>query len=166
MEMGKVITESGMDFVADNTFYIEKSDLYASLGAGVRSVEFLRLKDGKLLFVEAKTSFPDPNNPSVENPLNFQSEIDKICEKFIHSLNLFASVEVGVNGNMFDVGLTLPENISLEFILVIKNHEIEWCKIVKAALNTNLPKYILKIWRPIIYVINEENAARWNLTVS
>ena len=51
--MGNTISESGMEFVSDNAFYIEKSDLYTKLGDGVRSVEFIRIKGDKLLFVEA-----------------------------------------------------------------------------------------------------------------
>jgi hypothetical protein len=36
--MSDIITESGMDFVADNIFHIEKSPLYTQIGSGVRSL--------------------------------------------------------------------------------------------------------------------------------
>lgn len=52
--MSKIITESEMDFIADNSFYIEKADVYLKLKKGVRSVEFTRTIKDKLLFVEAK----------------------------------------------------------------------------------------------------------------
>ena len=145
--------------------YIEKSDLFARLGDGVRSVEFIRVKDGKLLFVEAKTSFANPNNPSAENVSKFQSEIEEICEKFIHSLNLLSSVEIGVEGNVFDCSFVLPKSVSLEFILVIRNHELKWCKQVQDKITFKLPKYISKIWKPRVRVINFENAARWKLII-
>ena len=163
--MNKVITESGMSFIADNSFHIEESNLYKGLGKGVRSVEFLRIKDNKLLFIEAKRSFPNPNNPDIENMERFQLEIDEVCEKFIHSLNLLFSIEVGVLDSVFESDFILPEKIVLEFVLVIKNHEMKWCKLVQDKLTTNLPKYIIKIWKPIVYVINYENAARWKLIV-
>ena len=35
--MDSVITESGMEFAAENTFYIEKSELYLGLGEGMLS---------------------------------------------------------------------------------------------------------------------------------
>ena len=164
--MNNTILESGMEFVSDNAFYIEKSDLYTKLGDSVRSVEFIRVKGDKLLFVEAKTTFPDPNNPNVENKARFQSGIGEICEKFIHSLNLVSSVEVGVAGNTYKQNFILPDSVSIEFILVIKKHELKWCKQVKEKLTTTLPKHIIKIWRPVVHVINADNAKRWNLIIS
>ena len=96
--MDKIIPcQSGMDFIANNSFHIEKADVYKNIGEGVRSVEFIRAKNDMLLFVEAKLSFPNPNNPDTDNKAKFQKEIDEICEKFIHSLNLFSSIEVGVS---------------------------------------------------------------------
>jgi len=161
-----IITESGMDFIADNTFYIEKSSLYTDLGDGVRSVEFIRVKDGNLLFVEAKTTFPNPNNPSADNYSKFQSEISDICDKFTHSLNLFSSVEVGVAKNGFADDFVLPEKISLVFILVVKNHEFEWCKPIKGKFIAALPTYLKKIWKPEVYVINRKTAAEQGLIIN
>jgi hypothetical protein len=76
--MDRIITESGMDFIADNTFHIEKSDIYTKLKNGIKTVEYIRAKDDKLLFVEAKMSFPNPNNP--ESIAEFQSQIEDICK--------------------------------------------------------------------------------------
>jgi len=80
--MAKTITESGMDFVADNAFHIEKSEVYAKLKDNIKTVEFIRAKGDKLLFMEAKSSFPNPNNH--ESSVEFQSEIkshlSEICE--------------------------------------------------------------------------------------
>ena len=43
MVMVRVIpNQSGMDFIADNTFHIEESDLYKNAGDGIKSVEFVR----------------------------------------------------------------------------------------------------------------------------
>jgi hypothetical protein len=133
--MVDVITESGMDFIADNTFHIEKSQLYTSLGEGIRSVEFVRIKNNKLLFVEAKTTFPDPEKS--EN--NFQTQINDICEKFIHSLSLYSSIKVGINEEIFANDFMPPKKSFLIFILVIKKHEIKWCKPIKQELTRTLP---------------------------
>ena len=161
--MLNTITESGMDFVADNAFHIETSQLYLNLGAGIKSVEFLRVIDNKLLFVEAKTTFPNPNNPSADNLVRFHSEIDDICDKFIHSLNLLSSVEVGVAESVTDKEFALPGKVSLEFCLVIRNHEPEWCKDVEKAFMAAFPLYLKKIWKPTVYVINQEIATKWHL---
>jgi hypothetical protein len=82
LEMAKIITESGMNFIANNAFHIEKSNIYTKLKDSIKTVEFIRAKGDNLLFVEAKSSFPNPNNP--ESYTKFQSEIDDICDKFVY----------------------------------------------------------------------------------
>ena len=49
--MASIIYESGMAFIVDNAFQIEKSMIYKGLGEGVKSVEFIRVVDDSLLFV-------------------------------------------------------------------------------------------------------------------
>jgi len=163
--MVNIIPESGMVFVADNTFHIEESSLYTDIGEGVRTVEFIRVKNGHLLFVEAKTSFPNPDNSSPDNLVVFQSEIDEICEKFIHSLNLLSSVEVGVADDVYTDDFTMPEKVSLVFVLVIKDHELKWCRPVKKKLEDALPPYLRTIWKPTVYVINHATAISRNLAI-
>ena len=44
--MKKIINESGVafgEFNSDDLFYIEESDLYKSLGTGIKTVEFIVL---------------------------------------------------------------------------------------------------------------------------
>jgi len=55
-------------------------------------------------------------------------EIKEVCDKFIHSLNLFSSVVVGAAEEMFTDDFVLPEKVSLMFVLVVKNHEFKWCR--------------------------------------
>ena len=73
--MDRVIIESGMHFIAENSFYIEKSNIYTKLGEGIKSIEFVRVIDNKLLFVEAKSTFPNPSNSSTANLARYQLEI-------------------------------------------------------------------------------------------
>ena len=167
LEMDKIITESGMDFIADNTFHIEKSDSYLKLKDSIKTVEFIRAKDNKLLFVEAKSSFPKPNNPdNQESSAKFQSEIEDICNKFIHSLNLYASIVIGVNMQ------PLPDfqpaiEVSLNFVLIFNNFEHKWCVPVNKALTNQLRKSecIAKIWKPAVLVLNHETATKRKLIV-
>jgi hypothetical protein len=164
--MVKIIpNQSGMDFIADNTFHIEESSLYKNIGEGVRSVEFIRIKDNLLVFVEAKTAFPNPNNPSEENYAKFQSEIGEVCEKFTHSLNLFSLVEVGLAEEEYPNDFTAPARVSLVFMLVIKNHKLDWCRNVKGKFIAALPRYLKKIWKPTVYVINQEIAMEQGFVV-
>jgi hypothetical protein len=57
-----MITESWMKFVCENVFHIEKSPQCARLSSSIKTVEFVRAKGDRLLFVEAKSSFPNPHN--------------------------------------------------------------------------------------------------------
>jgi hypothetical protein len=163
--MFDVIDESDMSFLSENTFQIEKSEVYSSMKEEIKTVEFIRAMGGNLLFVEAKTSFPNPNNPDVDNVERFNSEIDAICDKFKHSLNLFSAVEVGVLHDAAAVEMVLPENVSLTFLLVIKNHEEVWCKPIEAKLIGRLPGYLKKIWKPTVQVINHQTAIERNLVI-
>jgi hypothetical protein len=161
--MADVINESGMLFAADNTFRIEKSTLYTHMSAGIRSVEFIRIMDNTLLFIEAKTSFANPENPDDGNYANFLLSVNEICEKFIHSLNMYASVKAGVAGELLPDSFIPPEKVTLVFVLVIKNHEQDWCKGIEVKLRQALPPYLCKIWRPEVYVMNHETARKWHL---
>ena len=163
--MVNVINESGMDFIVDNAFHIENSMIYKGLGEGVKSVEFVRVVDDTLLFVEAKNTFPNPNNPSEDEPNRFQDEVEDICEKFVHSLNLFLSVEVGVAEDVSANEINKPETVTLVLVLVIKKHEHGWCKPVKFEMERALPSYFTKIWKPNILVINQEEAVELDLVL-
>jgi len=61
--MFDVIYESDMSFISENTFQIEKSEIYSSLSEGIKTVEFIRTIGDMLLFVEAKITFPNPKQP-------------------------------------------------------------------------------------------------------
>jgi hypothetical protein len=164
--MADTIKESGMDFVTDNTFHIEKSPQYALINDNIKSVEFVRVKDNKLLFVEAKTTFANPQNPVSGNRQKFENEIAEICEKFIHSLNLYSSIDVGITADKFPTGYTPADKVVLVFVLVVKNHKLEWCAPIKTGLLEKLPLYIKKIWKPAVVVMNSEKAVEEHIIVN
>lgn len=51
-------------FPEKDIFYIEKSEIYASLGKGVKTVEFICTNDGgnNIILLEAKTTCPNVDN--------------------------------------------------------------------------------------------------------
>ena len=166
--MSNIIIESGMNFIADNAFRIEKSPLYTQLGSNVKSVEFIRAINDKLLFIEAKSSFPNPNNPA-PNPNRgnktggelFREEIVEICDKFIHSLNLYSAVAIGVTDDTFPPDYNPPNKVSLLFILVINGFKMTWCDEIERALTNLIRKsiYVANIWKPEVSVINDKIAS-------
>jgi hypothetical protein len=163
--MTKTITESGMVFISDNAFHIERSPYYLTLGDSVKSVELVRAKDDKLLFIEAKSSFPKPDIPDGAKSARFDDEIGFIRDKFIHSLNLYSAMDVGVVGNGFPVDYSPAKKVSLVFVLVINGFEDTWCKPIQDALNKQLMQTVViaRIWVPQVFVINDETAKKLEL---
>ncbi|MDR2706703.1 MAG: hypothetical protein LBC02_13060 [Planctomycetaceae bacterium] len=173
--MNKTISESGMSFVSDNVFHIEKSPQYAELGNRVKTVEFVRTKGEKLLFVEAKSSFPKPYNMASNQAKGnktgeelFHKEVVDICDKFIHSLNLYSAINVGVTKDGFPSDYKPADKVTLMFILVINGFKMSWCVEIEKALNQRIRESICmsKIWKPEVIVINNETAAKNNITVN
>ncbi len=159
-----LISESDMNFVADNVFHIEKSDLNRKAGKGIRTVEFVRVKGDQLLFVEAKKRLPEPGvDPNKENAKSLQTEIDKVFDKFIHSLHLLAAVKVGVREETFPIDFATSEKLSLQFILVVKEHDKKWCDETQTTLKEKLkkmPPYFKKIWGPTVWVLTHADAVK------
>jgi hypothetical protein len=163
-----------MDFIADNTFHIEASETYTKLGVGLKSVEFVRAKDGKLLFVEAKSSFPDPNNQA-PNPNKsdktgaelFCEAVADICDKFTHSLNLYSAIAIAATEDRFPSDYHPPDKVSLVFVLVINGFEKARCSRIRKALANRISQSICmaKIWKPEICVINDISAASRSIIV-
>ena len=109
-----LVDMSNIRFISDNTFHIEESDLYKHVGKRVRSVEFIRVDDDKLLFIEARTTFANPANSED----SFQTQINEVCDKFVHSINLYSSVRAGVNDVIFSDDFIPPKQTSIVFVIV------------------------------------------------
>ena len=116
-----------------------------------------------------------PNNPK-PNPVKgnktgselFQEEIDDICDKFIHSLNLYAAIDVGVVESGFPPEYKPSDQVSIVFVLVINGFEKAWCNNVEIELVNKLRKssYIQRIWKPKVHVINHESAFQRKLIIA
>ncbi len=161
-----IITESGMnfgDYPEENVFHIEKCEDYKKMkGNCVKIAEFILLEGDKLRILEAKTSAPNPQNQ--EKPQRFRDFIKEIEEKMCNSLDLFLYevMRHAVNQTFLNIDYN---KCKFTFILVIKNHKIEWCMKVKEALETALNQYIRikKIWKCEVLVLNEQQAVQHKL---
>jgi hypothetical protein len=121
------ITESGVTFGPfdeEACFHIEQSKLFASLGEGIKTVEFLLVKPGRrgalnLLFVEAKSSVPRPTTQP-----EFAERFAEIRDKMLAALLVFVGARLGRHGAAAD---ELPEQLQaldlaaaqVKFVLVI-----------------------------------------------
>jgi hypothetical protein len=158
MKNEKFPHHSGMDFNTDCAFPIEESQAYKNV-CGVKSVEFVRIKDAKILLVEAKTSIANPDNSDVP----FTEEVEKICDKYIHSLNLLSAIRMRVFEDMLPHIFYVTSKVSIKFILVIRDHKLDWCRPVKMKIEQTLPQYLKNIWKPDVFVINQDTAKKYKL---
>ena len=159
------VVESNMifEFEEKHIFKIENSNLHSSLGDGIKTVEFVvSVKPDEILFVEAKSSSPQPK---AENKERFDEFIDEISDKFIHSFNMYLTSVL--KRNLVD---KIPDkllNIELEtakfkFILIIKGHKIEWLQPLKDAFDRIMIDYN-KIWKSSVIIMNDEIAKEFKL---
>jgi hypothetical protein len=145
---------SGMDFIPDNAYVIEESPARLACTGHIRSVEFIRRKGTRLMFIEAKTTFANPEN----SPEPYKTEVTKVCEKFIHSLSLLSAIKTGVTDEALPAGFDYSGLVELVFVLVVKKHKAAWCRPIKREIEQMLPIHVKKIWKPSVYVLNYEMA--------
>lgn len=150
------IIESEMKFgpypEGHSVFAIEKSALYSRLGNGVKVAEFLLLRPrrGKppaVWIIEAKTSAPKINNDA-----DFPRFIHEIHEKLLNSLALTMAALLGRHGAKAKEELPAEfqaldlAKAEFFFILVIREHKIDWLPPLQGELAKSL-KATIKSWK-------------------
>ena len=166
------ISESGMmfgPFAEEEVYQIEKSNLHQEVDQGakhVKTVEFI-LKSGvpSLQFVEAKSSSPRPAAAG-GTAEKFDGFIEEICDKFLHSLNLYCSAVLKRHGKKNDLPLPFREmdysQTKIIFVLVIHGHRESWLRPISEALRKRMAAY-LSIWEAKVTAINEREAVKRGL---
>lgn len=164
--MGVIITESDMQFGEyreEQVFQIEKCSQYTNKlrQNGIKSCEFILLRENKLYFIEAKKSCPNQvTEESTERKIEkYKSYIQEIVLKMKHSLTLYANILLkrysvqGVPDMLKDIS-----DREIRLVLVVKNAEKEWLVSFQDVFRKEL-KDEMRIWKiPDFIVINEEKA--------
>ena len=180
----EIIHESDMNlcYNKDEVFLCEKYTQSLKIDS-IKTVEIIKLHCKKIFLIEAKSSAPNPESKTEENSKDetnkndnkdnnrktrFKEYIDEIAQKAMDSFTIFASIIIDIREG--EIGEKLRNidysNIQFSLVLIIKNHEKEWCSQVKNELETsNLSKFS-KVWnwgpQPIL-VLNEEMARKIGL---
>ena len=137
-------------FEEETVFHIEKSRLYRHVSRGEGSVptaEFLLLHGldasstaSSLWIVEAKSSAPRPGN--VED---FKKFIQEINAKLASSFSLTMAALLGRHPSHNDLPRSFLKqayaSISIQLILVLREHKKEWLEPVSDALHKNIQKH-------------------------
>ena len=171
------IKESDMEFGAfrkEDVFRIEDSRLQHSFGEGIKTVEFVLLKDNdKLLFVEAKTSCPNGENryESKDKAEKFEVYFTDISDKFVDSLQMMLNVFLQKRKESADeIGFNITDKsiyptLKFRFILVVKKAvDIAWLAGPKEELEARLLRW-KKLWNVEVVVLNEELAVRYGIVL-
>lgn len=170
------IKESDMTFGGfrkEDLFRIEDSGLQHSFGEGIKTVEFVLLKDNdKLLFVEAKTSCPNRENryENTDKSEKFESYFSDISDKFVDSLQMMLNVFLQRNESSDEIGRNIVNKniypaLKFRFILVVKKAtDIEWLAGPKEELEARLLRW-KKLWDVEVEVLNEELAVRYGIAL-
>lgn len=147
-------------FKKENIFHIEKSGVYQQVGKNVKICEFIVKLKGKILFIEAKTTFSNPQKGT------FDKDIQDIYQKILNSLLLYSGILLGRPYKSLE---KLPENLNsmkdkkIGLILIIKNHKKEWLISIDEKLNL-LFYSIKKVFLIDFFkVLNEEIAEKYGL---
>lgn len=162
------IEESGMSFLTDegNSYYVETSEIFNKIKAkGVKICEYVELKGNKIIFVEAKTSAPNPQSNAADGNEKFENYIQSICAKFVNAATILVA---GVFKRRVDIRSDIPKTYTASklqqweyrCLLVIKGHRREWLPPVQDALNREFSRNpFWNIWSNFsVQVINEEIA--------
>ena len=155
--MAKIVYHSKMGFIYDNVFPIEEQGLNVRLGEGIRTVEFNRCMKSKLVFVEARTTFAQTDGIDISDGTNLQKQTQEVVEKFIHSLNIYAAIKIGVIDEPMSNHST-PDKISIVFVLVVKRGTSQGCRKLSKIVFNQIPSWFTKIWGLKVYAVNGQTA--------
>lgn len=159
------VRESNMlfEFEENQIFRIENSQLHIGMGEGIKSVEFVvSLKEREFVFIEAKSSSPQPIK---DNQEKFDAFIKDVSDKFVHAFNMFLTAilhryhDETIPTNFLEMN---KKDAVFKFILIIKGHRMEWLPPLQDAFSKNL-LYHRKIWGSHVVVMNEELAKDYRL---
>lgn len=170
------IAESGMTFgpfAEADCWVIEKSATYASIGEGVKVVEFCwRRAPGVIWLVEAKSSAPNPDSIRTDAHERLTEYINDIRDKMSNALALTisaclrrhpaAAFEPPADWDQINLG-----EVNFRFVLIVQSLRAESRGRLQDKLNQAL-RTISRVWAMTgvtAVVLNEELARRHGLLV-
>lgn len=168
------IRESGMvfgDYQEDHVYHIEAGGLYQTLRSkGMKCCEFILLRGGRILLIEAKTSCPRKIEASSleEKKRKYNEYIDEITLKMKHTMQLYASVLLKrLQDESLPIALDEADlsKYRIKPILVVRTAEKEWLPSLADVLNREIAD-LKRIWNlDDLLVLNEEMARTKRLII-
>lgn len=165
-----ILHESDMElyYDIDSTFLCEEYISNLNI-RNLKSVEFITIRNNKILFIEAKKTAPYPKNIDNDNS-DYNKYINDIYQKVKDSFTIFTSIIMRIREA--DICMKFRnsdyKNVEFKLVVIIKNHDKKWCSSIKNALENNL-RHFAKVWNwgpfPVV-VLNEQMARDKGLVMS
>lgn len=150
-------------FPLENFFWIEQDEIYKKnlRFSGIKLVECIVARDTQLLFIEAKSSAPNPN--SLLTPERLKEFLSDIHQKFTESLDLYLNRAL-VNRVPYGFRDIDYNGCTFTFILIIRREEDGWIPQLQEKLLSELRHDSLwKIWNCRLFVLTEKRARKFHL---
>jgi len=150
-------------FPKEEVYRIEKSNLLAKVH--LKATECAVWRNGKVVFVEAKSSTPRPQKEE-----QFEQFICDITDKFVHSITFYNAVMLRHQEEVIPDVLKGVDLCAAQysFILVIHGHKLEWLPPLMDALRSRMSD-MLKLWNISdieVKVINDQMALDAQLIIA
>ena len=150
-------------FPDDDVYRIEKSALLSKVH--LKATECVAWKNGKVVFVEAKSS-----SPRKQNADRFEEYINDIADKFVHSLTFYNAVRLRHPHEPLPLNIRKVDlqKAHYSFILVIHGHQMAWLPPLMDALKGKM-RDVLRLWSisdADVKVVNDETALASHLIVA
>lgn len=167
--MDSTLYKSNMYLITDNnTLFIERELDSFTWSQGIKRVEFVRKIKFKnhenLVFIEAKSSSPHPNNKS-----KFKEFINNVANKVIQSVWTIMALHLRHNTQLPLLKSTDIKILPFIYILILKNHPDDALIDIKNSLEDTLRQAIqYQNWKsnPSVFVFNEKMAIKYGLVVN
>lgn len=146
-----------------DAYRIEKSELLAKVH--FKATECVVLRNGKVVFVEAKSSSPQQQNAD-----KFEEYISDIADKFVDSLTFYNAVRLRQPQEPLPLNIQKVDlkKAHYSFVLVIHGHQIDWLPPLMDALKAKM-RDALRLWNISdvdVKVINDQWALQRQLIVA
>lgn len=165
-----IIKESNVrfgPFTDEQLFYIEKSNIYKSLGDGFKTVEFIYAykEQSKIYFLEAKTNIPNGENRFIDEKhfVSYEKFYDDLSQKIKDSFSILISALLGRFEDVDEIGDNIRnkdlKRVKFVFVIVVTNPQADfaWLPQPKAEMEERLLK-LRKVWNVDVLFMNQSMA--------
>lgn len=144
-------------------FRIEHSPVHKELGEGIKICEAIVRIDDSIVFIEAKSSFPQPGSKE-----DFSARVAEAYDKFLNSILIYLGLQTQrpYKNKQIPANLIIAEptsNLKIKCYYIIHGFQRDWLPPVNEAIGLSLSKIKKTLLIDSIMVINDTVARNHGL---